>query len=165
MSESKSGIGVYIGAWQRAGSLSKGCSAYGALGEALGALPGRVAASLDARGPALLVDTACSSALVALDLAMADLSTGRRPVYRSRIRPLGESGWCLGSLSLSLSLSGSCTMESAVWGGSRDVRDASTLYAMGKSRSYPTWGYTCVVEKERTPAGGAVAWTGLWWAA
>ena len=55
----KDRVGVYFGAWQRGGGEGK-ASAYGALGEALGALPGRVAESLDARGPCLLVDTACS---------------------------------------------------------------------------------------------------------
>ena len=72
----KDRVGVYFGAWQRGGGEGK-ASAYGALGEALGALPGRVAESLDARGPCLLVDTACSSALVALDAALGDLRRGR----------------------------------------------------------------------------------------
>jgi 5-methyltetrahydropteroyltriglutamate--homocysteine methyltransferase len=72
----KDRVGVYFGAWQRGGETGT-ASAYGALGEALGALPGRVAESLDARGPCLLVDTACSSALVALDAALSDLKRGR----------------------------------------------------------------------------------------
>ena len=72
----KDRVGVYFGAWQRGAGEGK-ASAYGALGEALGALPGRVAESLDARGPCLLVDTACSSALVALDAALGDLRRGR----------------------------------------------------------------------------------------
>jgi acyl transferase domain-containing protein len=47
---------------------------YMAPGASTSVVAGRLAAFLDARGPALAVDTACSSALVAMDLAMRSLA-------------------------------------------------------------------------------------------
>lgn len=72
-------IGVYLGAWQHTPLIptKETPGAYDALGEATGALPGRVAAFIDARGPAVLFNTACSSALTALDASLGDLRRGR----------------------------------------------------------------------------------------
>ncbi|KAJ8604901.1 hypothetical protein CTAYLR_004322 [Chrysophaeum taylorii] len=67
-------VGVYVGAWQQE---EVGSGAYSALGCSLGSLPGQVAGLVDARGPCVGVNTACSSALVALDSSLADLRRGR----------------------------------------------------------------------------------------
>jgi acyl transferase domain-containing protein/NAD(P)-dependent dehydrogenase (short-subunit alcohol dehydrogenase family)/acyl carrier protein len=53
-----------------------GVDAYFGTGTALNAAAGRIAYLLDLRGPALAVDTACSSALTAVHLAMRSLRSG-----------------------------------------------------------------------------------------
>ena len=73
----KSRIGVYLGAWTASENSKTKASAYCALGEATAGVAGRVAAMIDARGPVLVANTACSSALTAVDLALGDLRRGR----------------------------------------------------------------------------------------
>lgn len=69
-------VGVYIGAWQGVASSGKP-SAYHAIGASLSALAARVANAYDLQGPAVTVNTACSSALVAVNEALKDAKAGR----------------------------------------------------------------------------------------
>eukprot|EP00434_Breviolum_minutum_P038188 symbB.v1.2.033867.t1/scaffold4270.1/size42129/3 len=69
-------VGVYIGAWQEV-SISTKTSAFHAIGASLSALAARVANTYDLQGPAVTINTACSSALVAVHEAMKDAKTGR----------------------------------------------------------------------------------------
>ena len=52
-------------------------SAYHAIGASLSALAARVANAYDLQGPAVTVNTACSSALVAVNEALKDAKAGR----------------------------------------------------------------------------------------
>jgi len=70
-------VGVYIGAWQPHPPASSAASAYKTLGGSLSAVAARVANHWDLQGPALTLNTACSSALVAVDIALKDLRSGR----------------------------------------------------------------------------------------
>ncbi|MCW5698053.1 MAG: polyketide synthase dehydratase domain-containing protein [Bauldia sp.] len=73
--------GVYVGA---SGSgyetmldpAAKSTQAYGLTGNLVSLLASRIAYFLDLRGPSLVVDTACSASLVALDLACQALQRG-----------------------------------------------------------------------------------------
>ena len=69
-------VGVYIGAWQE-GPNSDKPSAYHAIGASLSALAARVANAYNLQGPAVTVNTACSSALVAVNEALKDAKAGR----------------------------------------------------------------------------------------
>ncbi|CAL1140432.1 unnamed protein product [Cladocopium goreaui] len=69
-------VGVYIGAWQGVANSGKP-SAYHAIGASLSALAARVANAYDLQGPAVTVNTACSSALVAVNEALKDAKAGR----------------------------------------------------------------------------------------
>ncbi len=76
-----SATGVYVGA---SGSgyetmldpAAKSTQAYGLTGNLVSLLASRIAYFLDLRGPSLVVDTACSASLVALDLACQALQRG-----------------------------------------------------------------------------------------
>jgi polyketide synthase PksN len=76
-----SATGVYVGA---SGSgyealldpAAKATQAYGLTGNLVSMLASRIAYFLDLRGPSLVVDTACSASLVALDLACQALQRG-----------------------------------------------------------------------------------------
>ena len=70
-------IGVYIGVWQPPADDAQRKSAYSAIGGSLSALAARVANCFDLHGPAITINTACSSGLVAVDTAMRDLRAGR----------------------------------------------------------------------------------------
>ena len=58
-------------------SISTKTSAFHAIGASLSALAARVANTYDLQGPAVTINTACSSALVAVHEAMKDAKTGR----------------------------------------------------------------------------------------
>ena len=58
-------------------SISAKTSAFHAIGASLSALAARVANTYDLQGPAVTINTACSSALVAVHEAMKDAKTGR----------------------------------------------------------------------------------------
>ncbi|SFS90387.1 SDR family NAD(P)-dependent oxidoreductase [Saccharopolyspora flava] len=70
--------GVYVGAW--AGDyqdlLAHESPAQTLWGNMTSVIPSRVSYFLDLRGPAIAVDTSCSSSLVAIDLACKDLRAG-----------------------------------------------------------------------------------------
>ncbi|MDI2032026.1 SDR family NAD(P)-dependent oxidoreductase, partial [Saccharopolyspora sp. TS4A08] len=70
--------GVYVGAW--AGDyqdlLADESPAQTLWGNMTSVIPSRVSYFLDLRGPAIAVDTSCSSSLVAIDLACKDLRAG-----------------------------------------------------------------------------------------
>ncbi|TDC95427.1 SDR family NAD(P)-dependent oxidoreductase [Saccharopolyspora aridisoli] len=70
--------GVYVGAW--AGDyqdlLAEESPAQTLWGNMTSVIPSRVSYFLDLRGPAIAVDTSCSSSLVAIDLACKDLRAG-----------------------------------------------------------------------------------------
>jgi len=69
--------GVYLGAWQAPPLPEvRSPSAYRALGTSLSAIASRVANAYNIQGPAITVNTACSSGLVAVDNAMKDLRAG-----------------------------------------------------------------------------------------
>ena len=70
-------VGVYIGAWQSPADDATKRSAYAAIGTSLSALAARVANVFNLNGPALTINTACSSALVAVDTALRDARAGR----------------------------------------------------------------------------------------
>ena len=67
-------VGVYIGAWQPAVSDTRS-SAYAAIGSSLSALAARVANAYNLQGPSMTVNTACSSALVAVHQALQEART------------------------------------------------------------------------------------------
>ncbi|CAE7231115.1 PKS40 [Symbiodinium sp. CCMP2592] len=69
-------VGVYIGAWQPAVSDTRS-SAYAAIGSSLSALAARVANAYNLQGPSMTVNTACSSALVAVHQALQEARTGQ----------------------------------------------------------------------------------------
>ena len=69
-------VGVYIGAWQTAVSDTRS-SAYAAIGSSLSALAARVANAYNLQGPSMTVNTACSSALVAVHQALQEARTGQ----------------------------------------------------------------------------------------
>ncbi|CAE7269691.1 mpaC, partial [Symbiodinium microadriaticum] len=69
-------VGVYVGAWQPAISDPR-ASAYAVIGSSLSALAARVANAYNLQGPAVTVNTACSSALVAVHQAMQEARTGQ----------------------------------------------------------------------------------------
>ncbi|MFJ2867945.1 SDR family NAD(P)-dependent oxidoreductase [Kitasatospora sp. NPDC087314] len=70
--------GVYVGAW--AGDyqalLDRDAPAQTLWGNMASVIPSRVGYFLDLKGPAIAVDTSCSSSLVAIDLACKDLWSG-----------------------------------------------------------------------------------------
>ncbi|MEU3571652.1 SDR family NAD(P)-dependent oxidoreductase, partial [Kitasatospora sp. NPDC036755] len=70
--------GVYVGAW--AGDyldlLGRDAPAQALWGNMASVIPSRVSYALDLKGPAIAVDTSCSSSLVAIDLACKDLWSG-----------------------------------------------------------------------------------------
>jgi acyl transferase domain-containing protein len=69
--------GVYIGAWQEPPQVSsRPPSAYRVLGTSLAAMASRVANTYDIQGPAITINTACSSGLVAVNAALTDLRLG-----------------------------------------------------------------------------------------
>lgn len=70
-------VGVYLGAWQSPADDCTRKSAYAAIGSSLSALAARVANVHNLNGPALTINTACSSALVAVDTALRDARAGR----------------------------------------------------------------------------------------
>ena len=70
-------VGVYIGAWQPPAEDATRKSAYSAIGSSLSALSARVANCFNFQGPAVTINTACSSGLVAVDTAMRDMRAGR----------------------------------------------------------------------------------------
>jgi len=69
-------VGVYIGAWQSVDPNGK-TSAYRTIGTSLSALAPRVANAFNLQGPVMTVNTACSSALVAVDHALRDAKAGK----------------------------------------------------------------------------------------
>ena len=69
-------VGVYIGAWQGVANSGKPSASH-AIGASLSALAARVANAYDLQGPAVTVNTACSSALVAVNEALKDAKAGR----------------------------------------------------------------------------------------
>lgn len=76
--EARERVGVYIGAWQEiTPTASTGTSAYQTIGTSLSALAARVANAYDLQGPAMTINTACSSALVAVHEALKDAKIGR----------------------------------------------------------------------------------------
>lgn len=70
-------VGVYVGAWQEVSNGKTGASAYHTIGSSLSALAARVANAYDLQGPAMTINTACSSALVAVHEALKDAKAGR----------------------------------------------------------------------------------------
>ncbi|MFI5813785.1 SDR family NAD(P)-dependent oxidoreductase [Streptomyces sp. NPDC051643] len=70
--------GVYVGAWagDYAGAAQEGAPAQALWGNMGSVIAGRVSYFLNLKGPALAVDTSCSSSLVAIDLACKDLWSG-----------------------------------------------------------------------------------------
>ena len=69
-------VGVYMGVWQTQ-QMPDAPSAYSVLGNAHSALASRIANTYDFQGPAVAINTACSSGLVAVDAMMRDLRDGR----------------------------------------------------------------------------------------
>lgn len=70
-------VGVYVGAWQEVSNGKTGASAYHTIGASMSALAARVANAYDLQGPAMTINTACSSALVAVHEALKDAKAGR----------------------------------------------------------------------------------------
>ncbi|MFJ6139733.1 SDR family NAD(P)-dependent oxidoreductase [Kitasatospora sp. NPDC092286] len=70
--------GVYVGAWagDYQGLLDRDAPAQTLWGNMTSVIPSRVSYFLDLKGPAIAVDTSCSSSLVAIDLACKDLWSG-----------------------------------------------------------------------------------------
>ncbi|MFJ5034433.1 SDR family NAD(P)-dependent oxidoreductase [Streptomyces sp. NPDC088560] len=70
--------GVYAGCWSGDYEPPGGpeAPAQALWGNMASVIPGRVAYTLDLKGPAIAVDTSCSSSLVAIDLACKDLWSG-----------------------------------------------------------------------------------------
>ncbi|WP_406012013.1 SDR family NAD(P)-dependent oxidoreductase [Streptomyces sp. NBC_00984] len=70
--------GVYVGAWagDYQGLLDQDAPAQALWGNMTSVIPSRVSYFLDLKGPAIAVDTSCSSSLVAIDLACKDLRSG-----------------------------------------------------------------------------------------
>ncbi|OSC42265.1 SDR family NAD(P)-dependent oxidoreductase [Mycobacterium decipiens] len=70
--------GVYVGAWagDYQGLLDQDAPAQTLWGNMASVIPSRVSYFLDLKGPAIAVDTSCSSSLVAIDLACKDLWSG-----------------------------------------------------------------------------------------
>ncbi|MFF4602688.1 SDR family NAD(P)-dependent oxidoreductase [Streptomyces sp. NPDC001339] len=70
--------GVYVGCWDGdyQGLLDRDGPAQTLWGNMASVIPGRVSYFLDLKGPAIAVDTSCSSSLVAIDLACKDLWSG-----------------------------------------------------------------------------------------
>jgi len=68
--------GVYLGAWQEQPRASQKPSAYRVLGSSLAAMSSRVANTYNFQGPAITVNTACSSGLVAVNQALQDIRRG-----------------------------------------------------------------------------------------
>ncbi|WP_274910624.1 SDR family NAD(P)-dependent oxidoreductase [Streptomyces sp. WZ-12] len=70
--------GVYVGAWagDYQGLLAPDAPAQTLWGNMTSVIPSRVSYFLDLKGPAIAVDTSCSSSLVAIDLACKDLWSG-----------------------------------------------------------------------------------------
>jgi acyl transferase domain-containing protein len=72
----KERCGVYLGAWREPPREARRASAYQVLGTSLAAMASRVANFYDFQGPAITINTACSSGLVAVNMAMKDLRAG-----------------------------------------------------------------------------------------
>lgn len=70
--------GVYVGCWagDYPGGEGESAPVQGLWGNMGSVIPGRISYFLNLRGPALAVDTSCSSSLVAIDLACKDLWSG-----------------------------------------------------------------------------------------
>ncbi|MEE6265608.1 SDR family NAD(P)-dependent oxidoreductase [Streptomyces diastatochromogenes] len=70
--------GVYVGCWagDYPGGEGESAPVQGLWGTMGSVIPGRISYFLNLRGPALAVDTSCSSSLVAIDLACKDLWSG-----------------------------------------------------------------------------------------
>ncbi|MER5408927.1 SDR family NAD(P)-dependent oxidoreductase [Streptomyces sp. NPDC002769] len=70
--------GVYVGCWagDYPGGEGESAPVQGLWGTMGSVIPGRVSYFLNLRGPALAIDTSCSSSLVAIDLACKDLWSG-----------------------------------------------------------------------------------------
>ncbi|WP_240351255.1 SDR family NAD(P)-dependent oxidoreductase [Streptomyces olivoreticuli] len=70
--------GVYVGCWDGDYQevVGEDAPAQAFWGNTASFVPGRVAYFLDLKGPAIAVDTSCSSSLVAIDLACKDLWSG-----------------------------------------------------------------------------------------
>ncbi|CAE8590436.1 unnamed protein product [Polarella glacialis] len=69
--------GVYLGAWQEPPQVAaRTPSAYRVLGTSLSAMASRVANTYDIQGPAMTINTACSSGLVAVNAALKDMRLG-----------------------------------------------------------------------------------------
>ncbi|MFC5744888.1 acyltransferase domain-containing protein [Actinomadura rugatobispora] len=125
-----SSTGVYVGAYDSrypdAGDLGAG-NVYGGLGLAISIIAGRIAYVMGLHGPALVVDTSCSSALTALHLAVQALRAGecesaiaagvsviagpRFLIDFSTIRALASDGRCK---AFDESADGFCPSEGAV---------------------------------------------------
>ena len=69
-------VGVYMGVWQ-VQEMPDAPSAYSVLGNAHSALASRIANTYGFEGPAVAINTACSSGLVAVDTMIKDLRAGR----------------------------------------------------------------------------------------
>ncbi|MET9414603.1 SDR family NAD(P)-dependent oxidoreductase [Streptomyces klenkii] len=71
-------VGVYVGCWDGDYQevVGEDAPAQAFWGNTASFVPGRVAYFLDLKGPAIAVDTSCSSSLVAIDLACKDLWSG-----------------------------------------------------------------------------------------
>ncbi|MEV4922760.1 SDR family NAD(P)-dependent oxidoreductase [Streptomyces roseoverticillatus] len=71
-------VGVYTGCWDGDYQevVGEDAPAQAFWGNTASFVPGRVAYFLDLKGPAIAVDTSCSSSLVAIDLACKDLWSG-----------------------------------------------------------------------------------------
>lgn len=84
LSGSRTGVFIGISYADYARLLARGgpsqADAYDSTGTALNAAAGRIAFTLGLRGPAMAVDTACSSALTALHLAVRSLRSGESHV-------------------------------------------------------------------------------------
>ncbi|WP_424216094.1 SDR family NAD(P)-dependent oxidoreductase (plasmid) [Streptomyces sp. BI20] len=70
--------GVYVGCWEGdyRRLIDEDAPAQAFWGNLASVIPGRIAYFLDLKGPAIAVDTSCSSSLVAIDLACKDLWSG-----------------------------------------------------------------------------------------